>query len=757
MISKIKLKNWKSHSNTELQFKPGINVLVGPMGSGKSSILQAICFALFGSIPEVKRRDVKVNELIKRNSEGQASINLTIEVGDKEFYVERTIGAKGTEARVRDSDGILLAGTNSTQVTAFLKDILKIDEDTFLRTVYAKQNEIDLFLQLTPQERKARLDELIGVHKFEAARKNCVKLINQLETKLETKANFLKGFELETLSKDIEALENEISQLSVEAKELEEKVTSVRMQKLSKESELKELRNIFNEFSRLEEQQKFLIKQLNEIRLKLKDFTASIVEIKKKLNEILAKIEYLESYKFELNRKLEQSNKESIIIEKQLSIVDNKLADVKLQLEKIATAKLELEQLIKKIGVENPKTKLEEIEQELKAQDREIAAIESEIRITRKHLTELETVEGICPTCSRALEEETKEALIRNKKALINSLIAKIEQLNIKKEELELQKNKFSEFVSQQEELLDEIKKEQELLKQQNNLAEQLTNYQDNLQKINNELEKLKIELKEAESNSTELRKQETELREQLHLAELKEQEQKLSKELSDIQAKLATKPDISILENVENAYKTALQQYEELIAKQRSLLFISEEKQKRLSELVKKQKQVEQVQLEIKELQRKIEFLQQFRSSLLVAQESLRKELIIAVNELMAVLWSKLYPYEKWTSIQLEASETDYTLQLRVAEGDWINVAGFASGGERMLAALVLRLAFAKILAPHLSILILDEPTHNLDDAAINTLILALQEHLSEFLEQLFIVTHEERLAEVGDNIIRI
>jgi DNA repair exonuclease SbcCD ATPase subunit len=223
------------------------------------------------------------------------------------------------------------------------------------------------------------------------------------------------------------------------------------------------------------------------------------------------------------------------------------------------------------------------------------------------------------------------------------------------------------------------------------------------------------------------------------------------------VQAKLATMPDKSVLDSAEHNYRNAMQQYEELSAKQRSSEFMIEEKRKRLAEFSKKQKQVEQIQLETAELQRKIEFLQQFRTSLLIAQEALRKELIAAVNDLMSTLWNKLYPYEKWTSIQLEASDVDYVLQLRSAEGDWINVAGFASGGERMLAALVLRLAFAKILAPQFNILILDEPTHNLDDAAINTLMLALQEHLSEFLEQLFIVTHEEKLAEVGDNIIRL
>src|SRR3972149_940153 len=216
MIKKIKLQNWKSHTETELQFSKGINVLVGPMGAGKSSVLQAICFALFGSVPEVKKREVKTTELIRRNSGESAVIELLLNSGDKEFQISRQISNKGAEATVRDADGVLLAGTNPTQATAFLKNILKLDEDTFLRTVYAKQNEIDLFLQLNPQERKTRLDELMNLHKFEIARKGCVKLANKLSDRKEERENLAKSFELDKLTDNIHAIEAEVLTLREE-------------------------------------------------------------------------------------------------------------------------------------------------------------------------------------------------------------------------------------------------------------------------------------------------------------------------------------------------------------------------------------------------------------------------------------------------------------------------------------------------------------------------------------------------------------
>ena len=56
MIKKVELENWKSHHETSLEFEEGVNALIGTMGSGKSSVLEAIVFGLFGTLPSIKSR-----------------------------------------------------------------------------------------------------------------------------------------------------------------------------------------------------------------------------------------------------------------------------------------------------------------------------------------------------------------------------------------------------------------------------------------------------------------------------------------------------------------------------------------------------------------------------------------------------------------------------------------------------------------------------------------------------------------------------
>ena len=260
MIRKIKLQNWKSHAETELNFSDGINVIVGAMGAGKSSVLQAISFALFGTFSELKRKELKISDIVKRNAEFKnASVDVELNFANNILQIKRTIEDGSTkEAVIRTGDGKMLAGTNPAQVNAYLKNILKIDEDVFLRTIYAKQNEIDLFLDLTPAERKARLDALMFIDKFETARKNCVTLANRITDKKIAEEYIIREFKIEELEKEIETLKIDSDSLQKEKNNSASKISEVEKEKSALETKLRQLRKIFEEKSRLEEKKQLL-------------------------------------------------------------------------------------------------------------------------------------------------------------------------------------------------------------------------------------------------------------------------------------------------------------------------------------------------------------------------------------------------------------------------------------------------------------------------------------------------------------------
>ncbi|MEM7825298.1 MAG: hypothetical protein QW412_00370, partial [Candidatus Aenigmatarchaeota archaeon] len=148
-----------------------------------------------------------------------------------------------------------------------------------------------------------------------------------------------------------------------------------------------------------------------------------------------------------------------------------------------------------------------------------------------------------------------------------------------------------------------------------------------------------------------------------------------------------------------------------------------------------------------VKKLEKIVSDLKIFELALKSTQEEMRREFVEAVNYEMNKLWSTLYPYRDFIEIKLNIEEGDYVLQLKDRTGKFISVDGIASGGERSVACLALRIAFARVLAPHLRILMLDEPTANLDSLAIKELATTLRERINEFIDQTFLITHTMEL----------
>ena len=86
LIKKIKLKNIRSYIGEEIEFDKGITLLSGDIGSGKSTILLAIDFALFG----IRRGELSGPALL-RNGCNEGYVNLNLELNNKDIFIKRTL------------------------------------------------------------------------------------------------------------------------------------------------------------------------------------------------------------------------------------------------------------------------------------------------------------------------------------------------------------------------------------------------------------------------------------------------------------------------------------------------------------------------------------------------------------------------------------------------------------------------------------------------------------------------------------------
>jgi DNA repair protein SbcC/Rad50 len=138
--------------------------LEGPTGSGKSSLIDALVFALYGKIPRLGGNTVA--PAISAGAE-RARVSFRFLANDVVYTVTRQLerastgGARATEVRLETETGPVASG--SSDVTPEVTRLLNLSYDDFTRTVVLPQGEFARFLTATPKERQELLRGLLGL------------------------------------------------------------------------------------------------------------------------------------------------------------------------------------------------------------------------------------------------------------------------------------------------------------------------------------------------------------------------------------------------------------------------------------------------------------------------------------------------------------------------------------------------------------------------------------------------------------------
>ncbi|HTW13285.1 MAG TPA: SMC family ATPase, partial [Solirubrobacteraceae bacterium] len=160
----------------------GIFLIGGRTGAGKSTILDAICFALYNSVP---RYDGYSGAARLRSDhcgvEELTQVTLTFEANSEVYRVTRspeherpkTRGAGTTRAPARAELAILdeddewqVLETKIPEVAARIAEIVKLDESQFLQVILLAQNRFQEFLEADSRDRQGLLRTLFGTQRF---------------------------------------------------------------------------------------------------------------------------------------------------------------------------------------------------------------------------------------------------------------------------------------------------------------------------------------------------------------------------------------------------------------------------------------------------------------------------------------------------------------------------------------------------------------------------------------------------------------
>ena len=169
VFHKIELENFRKHEQFEVAFDDNaITHIKGGNGSGKSSIVNAIPWVLFGSLPT----GVKRNILLRREGTPSDKITLarlTYSVGDEKFIATRKMNRRGSiqvslEKIREDGTAQLLSGnTVSSGNEAIARSLDGVPPTVFNTAIFFSQNNADIFLRERPEARRGIVEQATGI------------------------------------------------------------------------------------------------------------------------------------------------------------------------------------------------------------------------------------------------------------------------------------------------------------------------------------------------------------------------------------------------------------------------------------------------------------------------------------------------------------------------------------------------------------------------------------------------------------------
>lgn len=337
IIRKIKLKNIRSYREEEIVFPEGAVLLAGDVGSGKTSILLAIEYALFGLQPGQR------GSSLLSNGEDYGEVSLEFDVNDTKVVIDRGL-KRSLKSINQDFAAITINGSrfesSVTEVKLKILELLNYPLD-FVRknnllyrfTVYTPQEQMKEIMQEDPEVRLDVLRHVFGIDKYKRIQENATRLATALREEsryLQAEAAVIdsRKSDLESSLKFINLVESKIQlkqdeiKNSREKRELKEKeLESLQKLVTDRESFKKEIEKLSLVLRNKQEQVNRFNKDLSEIQdlissSKSNSFVEDPKIILEKIDKTSKIISSLEKELLYLN-----SNKNSLELQKQQEII----------------------------------------------------------------------------------------------------------------------------------------------------------------------------------------------------------------------------------------------------------------------------------------------------------------------------------------------------------------------------------------------------------------------------------------------------
>ena len=373
MIHSIELIDFLAHHDTKLDFSNDATVFVGQNGAGKSSIIDAITFSLFGAHTR------KNNKSLIRRGANKSLVKVDFSANGKNYRTVRQIDAKGTlTAQFLEKNGedfIPIAEGERKQfgesMTEEVEKVLGINFEKLKIASIVQQGELNSIIKAKPKEFKELLNTIIGIDRLDVAVESMKEVLKEFRKDIQTKYGF-DDTQIELLENRMNEFQNEITNSKPMMKKLEEEkqVRETKIIQIEQEVEKDSVKEI--QLRELEDQKEELLSYAKET---IKKIQREVMEEERKVNEckgcfsIVSKRGEIESRLFKLEEELQTISKE---------LVESEKKKIRFEEQGEFANRLELKDgkcpvCDSKVDHLNPLFQKEHLEEEIKTLDRKIS------------------------------------------------------------------------------------------------------------------------------------------------------------------------------------------------------------------------------------------------------------------------------------------------------------------------------------------------------------------------------------------------
>lgn len=671
ILKKLIVENLRSYKHQEIIFPKGAILLSGDIGSGKTTILLAIEFALFGLQPSQKA------SAILRNDAETGRVVLNFEVEDKNVTIERTLKRSKksisqeyvnlTINNEKFEESITEIKTKILKLLNYPSEFAKKTNLLYKFTVYTPQEEMKQIVLESKEVRLNILRHVFGIDKYKRIQENTNILSSRLREKIRINEALLQN--LDKIKDNLKEKKILLVKLKENKKKSEEEFDNKFETRILKEKLVKEIQDKINEKKSLETEKDKSNILILEKKQQVSNYDKSLTFLEQEIKE-LSKLKFNETEYSSLVRMIEsQKNKNEEIQKEYVEIIGN--------LKSLESKKSETNALIKKIsGLEK------------------------------------------CPTCLQQVSESYKNIILENARKEIDYVNTQVLRLDKTKKEL----------ISKIEKIKDEI---------------------NSFNKKKTEIEILKIKLENAKEKSNRVK-------------DIELQKKSLERDVSLLNDQVSRiEKIIKDYEKYDKIFENRTKELEEAKKEENKAAIIKAEINKEIQfleqQIKEKREEVEEKSL-LKNQTEKIKNLEfwiseKFLNIILSAE----KQVMITLRQEFSNIFSK------WFSVLVSDSliaKLDDDFSPKIEQRDYELEYNFLSGGERTAIALAYRLALNQIINSLLSniktskIVILDEPTDGFSAQQLEKMGEVLEQLDTE---QLILVSHEQKMEDFVDNIIRI